>query len=160
MEPTDLGAGAVDAAVFVERAPDHRPSPGEFVRKMRLENHLQSVRSGLCRLVALGDPVDDAAVLVERRADHEYSEEYPQKMLAKGTVRLQDGTTIEHEVQDFPGLASHPFTWDDEVEKFDHLVAGRIDETLSQEIKDAVRSLESIQVKDLMELLGRARAPE
>ena len=81
-------------------------------------------------------------------------------MLAKVTVRLQDGTTIEHEVQDFPGLASHPFTWEDEVQKFDRLVAGRIDDTLSQEIKDAVRSLESIQVKDLMELLGRARAPE
>ena len=97
---------------------------------------------------------------VSVRPNHEYSEEYPQKMLAKVTVRLQDGTTFEHEVQDFPGLASHPFTWEDEVEKFDRLVAGRIDDTLSQEIKDAVRSLESIQVKDLMELLGRARAPE
>src|SRR6202163_2177388 len=92
---------------------------------------------------------------VSVRPNHEYSEEYPQKMLAKVTVRLQDGTTIEHEGQDFPGLASHPFTWEDEVEKFDHLVAGRIDDTFSQEIKDAVRSLESIQVKDLMELLGR-----
>jgi hypothetical protein len=29
---------------------------------------------------------------------------------------------------------------------------------VSQEIKDAVRSLENIQVKDLMELLGRVKA--
>jgi hypothetical protein len=36
-------------------------------------------------------------------------------------------------------------------------VRGRMDDTLSREIKDAVRSLESIQVKDLMELLGRVR---
>jgi len=62
---------------------------------------------------------------------------------------------IEHEVQDFPGLASHPFTWEDSVEKFDRLVAGRVDEGLCREIRDAVRSLESIHVRDLMQLLGR-----
>ena len=53
-------------------------------------------------------------------------------MPAKITIRLQDGTVIEHEVQDYPGLASHPFTWEDSVEKFDRLVAGRVDEGLSR----------------------------
>jgi 2-methylcitrate dehydratase len=77
-------------------------------------------------------------------------------MPAKITVRLQDGRVIEHEIQNFPGLASRPFTWEDSVEKFDRLVAGRVDEGLCREIKDAVRSLESIQVRDLMQLLGRA----
>ena len=67
-------------------------------------------------------------------------------MPAKITVRLQDGKVIEHEVQDYPGLASHPFTWEESVEKFDRLVAGRIDERLNREIKDAVRSVENIQV--------------
>jgi 2-methylcitrate dehydratase len=95
---------------------------------------------------------------VSVRANHEYTEEYPEKMPAKITVRLQDGKVIEHEVQDYPGLASHPFTWEDSVEKFDRLVAGRADKGLSEEIKDAVRSLESIQVRDLMLLLGRVRA--
>jgi 2-methylcitrate dehydratase len=92
---------------------------------------------------------------VSVRPDHEYTQQYPAKMPAKITVRLQDGTVIEHEVQDYPGLASHPFTWEDSVEKFDRLVAGRADESVSREIKDAVRSLESTQVKDLMQLLGR-----
>jgi 2-methylcitrate dehydratase len=78
-------------------------------------------------------------------------------MPAKVTVRLQDGRVIEHEVQDFPGLASRPFTWEDSVEKFDRLAAGRIDEGSSREIKDAVRSLENIQVADLMALLGRLK---
>ena len=64
-----------------------------------------------------------------------------------------------HHVQDYPGLASHPFTWEESVEKFDGLVAGRIDAGLSREIKDAVRSLESIQVSDLMKLLSYAKAP-
>jgi hypothetical protein len=31
-------------------------------------------------------------------------------------------------VQDYPGLASHPFTWEDSVQKFDRLAAGRIDD--------------------------------
>jgi 2-methylcitrate dehydratase len=75
-------------------------------------------------------------------------------MPAKITVRLLDGKVIEHEVQDFPGLASDPFTWEDSVEKFDRLVVGRADEGVCRQIKDAVRSLENIQVSDLMKLLG------
>ena len=104
----------------------------------------------------------DVQALMKRvsvRPNQDYTEQYPRNMPAKITVRLQDGTTIEHEVQDYPGLApSHPFTWEDEVEKFDRLVAGRVDDTLCQEIKEAVRTLEGIQVKDLMELLSRAQA--
>jgi 2-methylcitrate dehydratase len=94
---------------------------------------------------------------VSVRPDQEFTEQYPRKMPAKVIVRLQDGTEIEHEVQDFPGLASRPFTWDDAVEKFDRLVVGRVDAQLSQEIKDAVRSLESIGVQDLTKLLGSVR---
>ena len=94
---------------------------------------------------------------VSVRPNHEFTEVYPGKMPAKITIRLQDGNVIEHEVQDYPGLASHPFTWDDAVGKFDSLVAHRVDEGLSGEIKDAVRSLESIQVKDLMKLLGSVK---
>jgi 2-methylcitrate dehydratase len=91
---------------------------------------------------------------VSVRPNHEYTDQYPAKMPAKITVRLQDGSVIQHEVQDYPGLASRPFTWEEEVEKFDRLVAGRVDDCLSREIKDAVRSLESIQVVDLMKLIN------
>ena len=94
---------------------------------------------------------------VSVRPNDEFTEEYPKKMPAKITVRLQDGKVIEHEVQDYPGLASHPFTWDEVVQKFDTLVAGRIDEGLSGEIKNAVRSVENIEVRDLMKLLGSIR---
>jgi 2-methylcitrate dehydratase len=95
---------------------------------------------------------------VSVRPNHEYTDQYPRKMPAKITVRLADGKVIEHEVQDYPGLASRPFTWEDAVEKFDRLVVGRADEGLCREIKAAVRSLENIQVKDLMKLLGYVKA--
>jgi 2-methylcitrate dehydratase len=91
---------------------------------------------------------------VSVRPNHEYTEQYPKKMPAKITIRLQDGKVIQHEVQDYPGLASHPFTWEDAVEKFDALVAGRIDNSLSSEIKNAVHLVENIRVRDLMNLLG------
>jgi 2-methylcitrate dehydratase len=94
------------------------------------------------------------------RPNHDYTEQYPRNMPAKITVRLQDGTIIEHEVQDYPGMPSRPFTWEDSVEKFDRLVAERVDGTLSQEIKEAVRTLEGIQVKDLIELLSRVQVSQ
>jgi 2-methylcitrate dehydratase len=52
-----------------------------------------------------------------------------------------------------------PFTWEDTVEKFDRLVAGRADEAVCRQIKDAVRSLDTIPVADLMEPLRRVKAP-
>jgi 2-methylcitrate dehydratase len=96
---------------------------------------------------------------VSIRPNDEFTAEYPRKMPAKITIGLQDGTVIEHQVQDYPGLASHPFTWEESVKKFDTLAAGRVDAGLSREIKDAVLSLESIQVRDLVNLLSYARTP-
>src|ERR1700745_1619790 len=94
---------------------------------------------------------------VSVRPDQEFTDQYPAKMPAKIIVRLQDGKVIEHEVQDFPGLAPRPFTWEESVEKFDRLTAGHADEGTWREIKDAVHSLENIQVADLMALLGRVK---
>src|SRR5246500_3134950 len=94
---------------------------------------------------------------VSVRPNHEYTEQYPEKMPAKITIRLAGGKVINHEVQDYPGLASHPFTWEDAIHKFDTLVAGRADEGLSAEIKDAAHSVENIQVRDLMKLLGSVK---
>jgi 2-methylcitrate dehydratase len=95
---------------------------------------------------------------VSVRPNQEFTDEYPKEMPAKITIRLQDGKVIEHQVKDYPGLASNPFTWEESVEKFDRLVAGRADDTLCQEIKDAVRSIENIQVRELMKLLVRVTA--
>src|SRR5246500_419362 len=94
---------------------------------------------------------------VSVRPDQEFTDQYPAKMPAKIIVRLQDGKVIEHEVQDFPGLASRPFTWEESVEKFDRLTTGHADEGTCREIKDAVHSLENIQVADLMALLGHVK---
>lgn len=95
---------------------------------------------------------------VSARPSAAYTDVYPQQMPAKITVRLIDGTTFSHEVRDYPGMPSNPYTWADVVGKFDQLVAGRIDSDLANQIKESVRSLERIQVKDLIALLARVRA--
>ena len=120
---------------------DHDVMPAEFTPERVIKPDVQ----GLLKKVSV-------------RPNHEYTDQYPRKMPAKIRIRLKDGKTIEHEVQDYPGLASHPFTWEESVDKFDQLVAGRLDQGLREEIQDAVRSLESIQVGDLTKLLGCIKA--
>src|ERR1700722_8259622 len=78
---------------------------------------------------------------VSVRPNHEYTDQYPKKMPAKIRINLKDGKTIDHEVQDYPGLASHPFAWEESVDKFDLLVSSRLDQGLRGEIKDAVYSI-------------------
>jgi 2-methylcitrate dehydratase len=120
---------------------DHDVMPAQFTPERIIKPDVQ----GLLKKVSV-------------RPNHEYTDQYPRKMPAKITIRLKDGKTIEHEVQDYPGLASHPFTWEDSVDKFDKLVAGCLDDDLRGEIKDAVHSIETIKVRDLTKLLGHIKA--
>jgi 2-methylcitrate dehydratase len=57
-------------------------------------------------------------------------------------------------VSDCPGFPTRPFTWQEVSAKFDRLAAGRVSADLRRDIKNAVRSLEDIQVSDLTKLLG------
>jgi 2-methylcitrate dehydratase len=57
-------------------------------------------------------------------------------------------------VFDYPGFPTRPFTWEEVSAKFDNLAGARIGAGLRRDIKNAVRSLEDIQVSDLTRLLG------
>ena len=94
---------------------------------------------------------------VHVRPDDQFTARYPGEVGSRVTVRLAGGKSYSHEVKDYPGFSTRPFTWEDSVAKFDKLVAGRAEEGLGREIKDAVRSLDNIQVRELMKLLGRVK---
>jgi 2-methylcitrate dehydratase len=94
------------------------------------------------------------------RPDDGFTARYPGEVPSRVTVRLNDGKSYSHEVKSYPGFPTRPFTWDEIGAKFDKLVAGRADDGLAREIKAAVRSLETIQVKDLMKLLGHVTADQ
>ena len=98
--------------------------------------------------------VRDLLRKVTVKPDDAFTDRYPDEVPSRVTVRLKDGKSHSHEVKNYPGFSSWPFTWDEIGAKFDKLVAGRVDEALATEIKAAVRSLETIEVKDLMRLLG------
>jgi 2-methylcitrate dehydratase len=97
---------------------------------------------------------------VQVRPDDQFTARYPGEVGSRVTVRLAGGKSYSHEVKDYPGFPTRPFTWEQIGAKFDKLVGNRADAGLRKDIQDAVRSLESIQVKDLMKLLGRVQADQ
>ncbi|MGO9489172.1 MAG: MmgE/PrpD family protein [Solirubrobacteraceae bacterium] len=109
----------------------------------------------------IGAPdVQDLLEKVTVRPDDAFTARYPGEVPSRVTVRLEDGRSHSHEVKNYPGFPTWPLTWDQIGAKFDKLVAGRVDDGLAGEIKAAVRSLESIEAKDLMELLGDVKADQ
>jgi 2-methylcitrate dehydratase len=95
---------------------------------------------------------------VKVRPDRGFTARYPAQVPSRVTVSLKGGKSYSHEVEDYPGFATRPFTWAESVEKFDKLVAGRADKGLCRAIEDAVLSLENIQVGDLTTLLRNVKA--
>jgi 2-methylcitrate dehydratase len=90
---------------------------------------------------------------VSVRPDKSLTASYPADFRSRVTVQLKSGQSFSHEVSDYPGFPTRPFTWEEISAKFDKLVTGHVGDQLSRDIKNAVRSLEYIQVSDLTKLL-------
>jgi 2-methylcitrate dehydratase len=95
---------------------------------------------------------------VQVKPDPAFSARYPRETPSRVTVSMAGGQSSSHEVRDYPGFATRPFTWDEVGAKFDNLVGDHVDAGLRREIKAAVRALESIPVSELTNLLGRVNA--
>jgi 2-methylcitrate dehydratase len=83
---------------------------------------------------------------------------YPDEVPSRVTVRLKNGRCFTHAISAYPGASNRPFTWDEIETKFDRLTTGHATEKSRRKIKDAVRSLENIQVSDLMKVLSDLNA--
>jgi 2-methylcitrate dehydratase len=92
---------------------------------------------------------------VEVRPDNSFTARYPGETPSRIIVRLNSGESYSHEVNGYPGFPTQPFTWDELAAKFERLAGRRTDKILCADIQAAVRSLDSIQVAELMKLLGR-----
>ena len=90
---------------------------------------------------------------VSVRPDKSLTASYPAQFRSRVTVRLKSGQSFSHEVADYSGFPTRPFTWEEMSAKFDKLVTDHVGAQLSRDIKNAVRSLEYIQVSDLTKLL-------
>ena len=95
-------------------------------------------------------------VTIKPSAD--YSRRFPDEMPCRITLTLRDGRRVAEEKQDYEGFRTRPMSWETAIEKFEKLVAPYTDRSLFQGIIRAVLHLESIQVSDITELLGKVRA--
>jgi 2-methylcitrate dehydratase len=98
--------------------------------------------------------VQSLLLKVKVRPDKSFTARYPGEFPSRVTVRLKSGQSFSHEVSDYPGFPTRPFTWEEISAKFDKLVTGHVGAHLGRDIKNAVRSLEDVQVSDLTKLLG------
>jgi 2-methylcitrate dehydratase len=98
--------------------------------------------------------VQDLLQKVTVRPDGGFTGRYPAELPSRVTVRLKSGQSFTHEISDYAGAPTQPFTWKEIDAKFDKLAAGHATEKSRENIKNAVRSLEDIQVSDLMEVLS------
>ena len=103
---------------------------------------------------------DDVQSLMQRvwvRQREDLSERYPQEMPCRVSVRMCDGRVLVGEKRDYLGFArTRKLDWSGVVEKFDRLAGPSLDTALRRAIPEAVQSLDSIQVSELAEMLGRA----
>ena len=102
--------------------------------------------------------VQDLLQKVTVRPNDGFTARYPAEVPSRVTVRLRSGESFTHDVSDYPGASNRPFTWKEIEAKFDKLAAGRATEKSRQRIKNAVRSLEDIQVSELMNALSDIKA--
>jgi len=102
--------------------------------------------------------VQDLLQKVTVRPDDGFTARYPAELPSRVTVRLTSGKWFTHEISDFAGDPIRPFSWNEIDAKFDKLAAGHANEISRQKIKNAVRSLEDMQVSDLMKILSELQA--
>jgi 2-methylcitrate dehydratase len=98
--------------------------------------------------------VQDLLQKVTVRPDDGFTARYPAELPSRVTIRLNRGESFTHEISDYAGSPTRPFTWEEEEKKFDNLAAGHATNKSRQKINDAIRSLEKIQVSDLMKMLS------
>jgi 2-methylcitrate dehydratase len=98
--------------------------------------------------------VQDLLQKVTVRPNDSFTARYPAELPSRVTVRLHNGESFTNEISDFAGAPTQPFTWEEVEAKFDKLAAGHATEKSRQKVKNAVHSLEDIQLSDLMKILS------
>jgi 2-methylcitrate dehydratase len=88
------------------------------------------------------------------RPDASFTTRYPAEVPSRVTVRLKSGQSFSNEVSAYPGGSNRPFSWSEIEAKFDKLATGHTTAKSRQTIKNAVRSLEDIQMSDLTKALS------
>ena len=127
--------------------------PDQFVREQINRKDVQ----GLLKRVYVMVPVPEEDEQLIKQTDP-FTEKYPKEVCARVTVRLKNGEEIVQERKEYPGFLSHPFSWEEAEAKFRCLATREVPVAIFEDVLSAVKELDAIQTKDLISILGRARA--
>lgn len=105
------------------------------------------------------DDVQTLLTKVHTQANDEFTKKYPQEFYTRIKIKLSDGSQFEHEISDYPGMPSHPFTWEDAVNKFDQMTEGYIEKDVADQLKAVVKDLENHTTNDLFDILTKIDYP-
>jgi 2-methylcitrate dehydratase len=108
--------------------------------------------------IAAGD-VQELLRRVDVRPDPELSRRFPEQHSARVKVHLRDRRVLEREQHDYEGFHTRPMSWQLVAAKFDRLAERHTDPEMQARIKDAVASLDELQVEDLTGLLALPSMP-
>jgi 2-methylcitrate dehydratase len=93
---------------------------------------------------------------VSVRPDKAMSERFPKEMPCRIQVFLKGGQVLRVEKEDYEGFYTRPMSWEKAAAKFEQLAAPFTDEQLRHAMVEAVAHLDSIEVRQLTELLANA----
>jgi len=102
--------------------------------------------------------IQDLLKKIKVRPKYAYTARFPNEMPCLLLITLCDGNRLTLEKRDYEGFVTHPLSWDKVVKKYEHLAGPLTDATQREQIADLVYHLDSVQVKELTNLLGQIRA--
>jgi 2-methylcitrate dehydratase len=97
---------------------------------------------------------------VEVRPAADLTARFPAEHACRVRLHLAGGAVLAAEKSDYEGFVTRPMGWERAREKFEQLVAGRVEPRLAGELAATVRGLDEHETRDLTALLARPGARE
>lgn len=100
---------------------------------------------------------EDVQMLLRKvsiRPDESFNQRFPQEMPCHIRVQLANGQVYEIEKHDYEGFFTHPLSWEGAVAKFEKLAAPYTNADQRHALVDAVRHLDTIDMRALTALLA------
>lgn len=91
--------------------------------------------------------------------DEALSKRFPDEMPCRIQITLKDGQELHIEKKDFEGFYTRPMSWEKAIAKFERLASPFTEAAQRASLVETVAQLETKDVVQLTELLGKATAP-
>jgi 2-methylcitrate dehydratase len=85
----------------------------------------------------------------------EFSRRFPKELPCRLTLKLRDGRIVSVEKRDYEGFTTNPPRWESALRKFEALAGPHTTSSLREQIAEAVRNLEGIEISQLTDLLAQ-----